>query len=232
MKAATSNPELVERLKAHSYVTEVVPGTITELEFWSPSHRIVSLKNQGELGGLIELMDNNPLVCASSAWVPDAASTMLLIGFGPLAQAGIALESPSVQTNAFVDLDNIDLALATVDWPHEVTPIDEAADLDGIYAMTVITKVTNPGSWDELDDLFDERYSRSLFVRKDDDSEWSTALVKDQPFAVYRLRLTQGEEFSLVTVQILADPNGKCGSAQAIHMMNVMCGFEESAGIL
>jgi N-acetyl-gamma-glutamylphosphate reductase len=30
----------------------------------------------------------------------------------------------------------------------------------------------------------------------------------------------------------MADINGKIGAAQYVHMMNVMCGFEESLGIL
>jgi N-acetyl-gamma-glutamylphosphate reductase len=29
----------------------------------------------------------------------------------------------------------------------------------------------------------------------------------------------------------MADRNGKCGAAQVVHAMNVMCGFEESLGI-
>lgn len=232
MKVATSDPTLATRLREHVLVTELVPASAIGLEFWSPSHRSITLKPQTGLGGLLELMDNNPLVCTDSAWVPDAASTLLLIGFGPVAQAGIAIEPPSVQTNAPIDDYLLQLALTSVDWNEEVTAIHQEQDLDGIYAMTVISKVSNPGSWDELDDLYDERYSRSLFVRKDDESEWSTELVKDKPWAVYRLRLTQGEDFSLLTCQVMADPNGKCGSAQLVHMMNVMCGFEESLGIL
>lgn len=232
MKVATSDPFLAARLRDHVFVTDLEASTTPGLEFWSPSHRYISLTPSKNLGGLVELMDNNPLVCSDAAWVPDAASTLLLIGFGPIAQAGIAIEPPSIQTNAPIDDDLIEIALKSVDWHEEVTAIHQEQDLDGIYAMTVISKFKNPGSWDDLDDLFDERYSRSLFVRKDDESEWSTALVKDKPWAVYRLRLTQGEEFSLLTCQVMADPNGKCGSAQIIHMMNVMCGFEESVGIL
>jgi len=39
--------------------------------------------------GLIELIDNNPLVCADDASAPGAIATLALIALGPLARAGL-----------------------------------------------------------------------------------------------------------------------------------------------
>lgn len=46
--------------------------------------------------GLIELMDNNPIVCADEMSVPGPASTLALIALGPLLRAGAPLEPPSI----------------------------------------------------------------------------------------------------------------------------------------
>jgi N-acetyl-gamma-glutamylphosphate reductase len=56
-------------------------------------------------------------------------------------------------------------------------------------------------------------------------------LVAGKPFSAYRLRVVPDEPNSLLTVRLLSDPLGKCGAAQVVHAMNVMCGFEESLGI-
>jgi N-acetyl-gamma-glutamylphosphate reductase len=48
---------------------------------------------------------------------------------------------------------------------------------------------------------------------------------------VYRLRVTPNDNASLLTIQVLADRDGKCGAAQVVHMMNVMAGFEETLGL-
>mgnify|MGYP000986779237 CR=1 FL=1 len=55
-------------------------------------------------------------------------------------------------------------------------------------------------------------------------------IVANKPFAVYRLGLTPGDDTSLLTVRVLADKHGKCGEAQLVHALNVMCGFEEMLG--
>ena len=61
--------------------------------------------------------------------------------------------------------------------------------------------------------------------------DWLVSVIEHQPFAVYRLRVTPGPETSLLTIQVMADKDGKCGAAQVVHVMNVMCGFEECEGL-
>ena len=56
--------------------------------------------------------------------------------------------------------------------------------------------------------------------------------VLGRPEARYRLTLAPDSPHSLLTIRVLADFNGKVGASQVIHAMNVMCGFEESLGIL
>jgi N-acetyl-gamma-glutamylphosphate reductase len=46
------------------------------------------------------------------------------------------------------------------------------------------------------------------------------------------LELTEGESESLLAIHIMADINGKAGAGQFVHTMNVMCGFEESLGLI
>ncbi|MFX9858936.1 hypothetical protein ABTP71_18620, partial [Acinetobacter baumannii] len=81
-----------------------------------------------------------------------------------------------------------------------------------------------------LASLFDECYQRAFFVGAAE--TWDTREVAGKPHAVYHLRLTPGQEqTSLLTVQVMADREGKCGAAQIVHKLNVMCGLEETLGI-
>jgi hypothetical protein len=180
-----------------------------------------------EVSGLTELIDNNPLVCADVASVPDAASTLALIGIGPVAFAGMVSDQPTILTNAPVNEEVLQAFLANFGLSHPAIIHHEDQDLGSVYAATLLIPISNPEEWSEIDDLFEERYSRSFFVRRDEASEWDTKLVANKPFAVYRLGLTPGDDTSLLTVRVLADKHGKCGEAQLVHALNVMCGFEE-----
>ncbi len=91
--------------------------------------------------------------------------------------------------------------------------------------------VTTPDEPDDFDALFEEAYSRSFFVRRDETSPWDLDLVRGRPHAVYRLRLTPDEPLSLLTIQVMAARDGKAGAAQTIHALNIMAGFEETLGL-
>jgi N-acetyl-gamma-glutamylphosphate reductase len=184
-----------------------------------------------ELKGLVELVDNNPLVCSDRFATPDPVSTLALISIGPLAQAGILAEAPTILTNAAQNGTAVEAFLETVGWQGGVDTHYEPEDLGGALAATVMCAIRTPEELSEIDDLFDERYSKSFYVRRDEDSEWHVSLALGKPFALYRLRISPGDSQSLLTVQVMADRQGKCGAAQMIHAMNVMCGFEESLGI-
>ena len=104
-------------------------------------------------------------------------------------------------------------------------------DFGTVVAATVISAIQTPDRLEDLDDLYEEAFGRSFFVRRDEASEWDVKLVKSKPHSLYRMRISPDKPQSLLTVQVMADKDGKCGAAQVVHCMNVMAGFEETLGI-
>jgi len=231
--AATSDPELRELLSVHPRVGEVQAGESLGIEFKVGNWRrqVVAGKADLALAGLVELMDNNPMVCADQMSVPDPLSTLALIALGPIAWAGIVLEAPTIIASFEGNPVSVEAFLGTAGWTGGATLHTEIKSLGTVLAATAMAVISTPDVWSDIDDLYEERYGRSFFVRRDENSEWDPSLVSNQSHAVYRMRYTPGEERSLLTIQVLADSNGKCGRAQLVHAMNVMAGFEESLGI-
>lgn len=203
------------------------------LEFWQGDwHRQIVDQPAGDAPfGLIELMDNNPLVCADVVRVPKPAATMALIALGPLLRAGIVREAPVLIASFPIDEAEVDEALATMGWDSGSAITSGSVDLGTVRGLNVIASIPTPTQISDLDDIFEEAYGRSFFVRRDEDSEWFPPIAEGQPHALFRLRLTLGEEVSLLTIQTLADIRGKLGAGQVIHTMNVMAGFEETMGV-
>jgi N-acetyl-gamma-glutamylphosphate reductase len=177
------------------------------------------------IGGLVELMDNNPMVCADEVSVPSPPGTLALLAIGPLALAGLLVEPPALMVAAPEDA-GLERWLCTAEWSlgastHFDAPSDTAV---GIKAVACIT---TPEDWSDLDALFEERYGSSFFVERVDD-EWTERLPPGWPSARYRLRCAPGDDQSLLSIEVGADLHGKCGAAQVVHAMNVMAGFEES----
>lgn len=180
--------------------------------------------------GLIELADNNPWVCADSVGVPDPASTLALIAFGPLIRAGILAEAPTLMTNAPGSEVSVAAALGSEHWADGATcDFADTPAVSGVVAATGVALVQG-ATGREIDDLYDEAFGTSLFVRRDEDSTWDVGLVANSPRAVFRLRFAPDEPRSLLTIQVMASLAGKCGASQIVHAMNVMCGLEESLG--
>jgi hypothetical protein len=181
-----------------------------------------------ELHGLVELMDNNPLVCADEASVPPPISTLALVAFGPLAWAGLLVEPPTLIVSRSVEQENPADWLATAGYEGGLSVHEEPQELGSVIAATGMAKITTPSDWSDIDALYEERFGRSFFVRREEDALWDVALAQGKPECFYRLRYTPDEPHSLLTVFMLADEHGKCGAAQLIHAMNVMAGLEES----
>jgi N-acetyl-gamma-glutamylphosphate reductase len=232
--AAAPNEATKKLLSNHPFIQEVRSDNRDRLAFqvdtWS--REIVQGCSDEYPSGLIELMDNNPVVCADRVGLPCPAGTLALIAIGPLVQAGILLESPTMMTNAPGSELDIAADLRTAGWAEGVTLESVSYDLKSVYAAGVIASIETPADLDEIDDLYDERFARSFFVRRDEKSNWDVSLIESRPHAVYRLRISPGDDASLLTIQLMADRDGKCGAAQYVHAMNVMCGFEESLGIV
>jgi N-acetyl-gamma-glutamylphosphate reductase len=180
---------------------------------------------------LIELMDNNPIVCADIVSVPTPGTTLALIALGPLAASGMMVDSPTLSANVPVNEPELSTLLSDAGWDGGFLAQEEDRDLGGAVALTAIAAIRTPSDFEEIDEIFAERYERSFFVRADESSDWHVNLVLGSPFAKYRLRISPDQPTSLLTIQTMADRNGKCGAAQVVHAMNVMCGFEESLGL-
>lgn len=201
-----------------------------EMDHWK---RSLSVGFQPDaLYGLPELVDNNPLVCADHFCVPDEASTLALIALGPLARASIIVEPPTVIFSLEPDPEEVHQALNHAGVPEGTSLVVDAPIHNSVLACSAMAVIETPDSLSMLDELYDEAYGRCFFVREVESGSLQPESVADQPFAHYALRVTQGDTTSLLTVQVLADRHGKCGAAQLVHALNIMCGFEESLGIV
>jgi N-acetyl-gamma-glutamylphosphate reductase len=195
------------------------------------TREVLVAASEAEVYGLVELVDNNPLVCAEVASVPSAAGTLALIALGPLASAGILVEPPTFLVSIPAVETDIQAALATEHWQQGATVHVEVKDLDGVAAATAMAVIATPDDLSEIDDLYEERFARSFFVEREEHLPWDPALVRQTPRAVYKLAITPDAPHSLMTINVMADLEGKCGACQIVHAMNVMCGFEEGLGI-
>lgn len=199
-----------------------------ELLVGSPGREAIN----GSLYGLVELADNNPLVCADVFSVPSDAATLGLIGLGPLVRAGLILDDPVVQFSFETEALDLRAALAEMGWSGDVViHWDVQEDLGPVRAAVCMAEIAVMDDYSELDDLFMESFGRSFFVREVDALMWDAEQVRGHDHACYTVRVSPFEDQALVTVLVMADESGKCGAGQMIHAMNVMCGFEECLGL-
>ena len=233
IQAGSADPAIRAILELHPEISSLLPTDFDGIEFVTNRRRYVRPSVfGGELGGVVELMDNNPLVCEDEAWVPSAGGALAVLALGPLLESGLVVEPPAVLLS-FEDSESAVLqALKTVSHDGDVAincePNSALGTVRGAYC---IAKFTNPASFDEIDDIYDERYGRSFFMRRTEDQAWVKELVEGKPWACYRLELTEGASESLLAIHVMADVGGKAGAGQFVHTMNIMCGFEESLGL-
>ncbi|MBA4292350.1 hypothetical protein C0431_05215 [bacterium] len=186
----------------------------------------------GSLYGLVELVDNNPLVCTDFFSVPGPVATLGLIGLGPLVRAGLILDDPVAQISFESDTSDLVAGLQEMGWGGDVVVhVDVQEGLGSVLAAVCMAEIAVMNDYSELDELFQEAYGRSFFVREADALLWDAEQVRGKDHACYTLRVSPFEDRALVTVLVMADRDGKCGAAQLVHAMNVMCGFEESLGL-
>lgn len=169
----------------------------------------------------MELIDNNPLVCADHCWLPTPEGTLAAIAVGPIVHRGDLMGAPALvyswQIGDELPLDGLEAAVHI-----------EPSDLGSVLALNALIPVRRA---DEAVELYEEAFGRAFYVRRSDGA-LNPNSVRDQPHALFHVRITDaGPESGLVRVSVMADRNGKCGAAAAVHAMNVMCGFEETLGI-
>ena len=232
ISAGSANPTVAALLAKHPNVSAPLKTVCEGIEFITNRQRFVLPHSSGgDLGGVVELMDNNPLVCGDTAWVPSAGGALAVLALGPLLEAGLVVEPPAILLSFEEPPESVIQGLRTVGYTGDIALNCNANQVGTVRGAYCIAKITNPASFDEIDDIYDERYGRSFFVRRTEDEPWATELVEGKPWACFRLELTEGETESLLAIHIMADIGGKAGAGQFIHTMNIMCGFEESLGL-
>jgi hypothetical protein len=231
--AASGDPAVARLLARHPFVELVDGGRATGVEFsqgiWERA--VFVGRSDEEQRGILEIMDNNPLVCADSMSVPSAGATLAMIALGPLASGGLIADSPTIAVTVPTEEAEIDALMEPLGWYDGSYVHYEPQPLDSVVAATVMVAIKTPEELDDIDALYEERYGRTFFVRRDEESEWNSSLVAGQPYALYRLLVAPDEGTSLLTIRVIADRDGKAGAAQVVHAMNVMAGFEESLGL-
>lgn len=232
IRVAASDPDLRTLVAGHPAL-KLAGEEPDGLRFWQGEweRRLFSGRPDLEVSGLVELMDNNPLVCTDEASVPDLASTLAMVALGPILRSGLLAEDPALILSFDPGDGKIDEFLA----PYGVESVSvglSEGDFGSVVGGTGFAKIQIPEREADLDDLYEEAYGRSFFVKNvDNDLDWSIEAVRGQPHAIYRLQYSPGEQFSLVTIHVLLDRHGKGGAAQMIHALNVMCGLEETLGL-
>lgn len=206
-------------------VLEIQQGSWTRSLFWGDQ--------QADVRGLVELIDNNPIVCTDSLSVPGPMATLAAIALGPLIRANLIKEEPALHVTEIPDEpDDILTNLEILGLHQNISVGVEENNFGRVMVLNAMVEIPVMDDYSILDDLYDEAYARSFYVRRIDDQTWDTELVSGKPYAAYHLRLTPGEEqYSLLTIQVMADRQGKLGACQVIHALNVMVGNEECLGI-
>lgn len=220
---------MAEALSRHPHV-EPTDTLVSGLRFVQDGrwHREVTVGDPTmEVCGLIELMDNNPMVCADRVGVPGPVATLALIALGPLARAGLLRDEPVMVINREMPEEPLTEWLTTAGFAPEVLLNHEPVETGTVLVASVMT-VLDPIDGRQLLDLYDEAYARSVFVRRVSGGSWDHVAVQGQPFAYYRVTQQSDDDGAFVKIQVMADLDGKLGAAQLVHAMNVMAGFEES----
>lgn len=184
--------------------------------------------------GLIEIMDNNPLVCADRASCPGPAATLALIALNPLIRAGILVEKPSILFSFEEYLAEVEPALKRLEWAQGAKVAVRKEDLDGCVKAMITATIRTPQNPQDVDDLYEEIYGRAFFVRKASPGDDLVSLTRGRPFAMYMLSLDMEfspQETASLRSEVVSSIHGKAGCAQLVHMMNVMAGFEEDLGV-
>jgi hypothetical protein len=224
-------PELKVMLSRHPYVSAITVHDQESLCFGREKPSRCARPGFGPgVRGLIEIIDNNPLVCTDEAWVPTGADTCALIALSPIALSGLISAPPALLSSSEFTPD-LPLWLADIGIDHPATTQIEPMDLGTVLAVTALVHVKQELNLEQLRDMYAERYEGSFFVHEAKEF-WDTSLVAGTAFAYYDLSVTPGVGDCLARIRVIADAYGKCSAAALVHMMNVMCGFEESLGII
>lgn len=220
-------PGLAELLEKHPHVQLDRAPTEATLEISQHGwiRRIWIDRDSVPLFGLVELMDNNPLVCADEFSLPSPEGALSLIGLGPLIRCGALMGTPRAEFTFNVRPDSCLHALQSAHWANGIETAG-GGGAHGTVLQALFRVDVDPGAADDVPGIYEEVFGPSFYVRTMAPDCWNPADVDGQPFA--ELTFEGGRPG---VVRVAADRNGKCGAAQVVHAMNIMCGFEECLGI-
>lgn len=227
--SAPAGSYLWRLLEMHPAGEQLVHSTDLGFDRGDWPRSVVQGETEGALTGLIELADNNPFVCAEKVSTPSPISTLALIALGPLLRAGLPADEIVLQSSRPMEAPDLAHLLDQEGIGQNVTLALDEEDLGSVLALNALVPLAKSEDWSLIDDLFAESYGRSFYVRQAYD--WSISEVAGRPWAVYDLRISEGDDLALLTVRVMSDLRGKSGECQMIHTMNVMAGFEEHLGI-
>lgn len=229
-------PQKLERLlNQHPFVKltafQVAPKISIQFERNGWERTITQgIPKEDEPYGLIEVMDNNPLVCADHVGLPGPAATLALIAFAPLIRAGVLNDVPAIAFSFEDDFTETEQALKRENWQSGVAITGESQPIQGRLVATAICQLEPNCSVNEIDEIYKEAYHSKIYVKRQDNLEGRTA--EGKPEAFFKLSYPEPNNVhKVLRVDTVADADGKCGSAQAVHILNIMAGFEETLGI-
>ncbi len=212
-------PGLDILVRRHPRLLSPQSGSLCALEFGLNSYRrsiVVGYRERYPVG-LIELFDNNPIVCAETVCLPTPAATLALLAIDPLFKAGLATRPVRVSCSSPCELADLDPFLNQLDDRVNLLRDTRVVADEGCVAVEVELAVDQTA--EDIEELYDDAYGRSLLVMKAGEAHplaASYAVVKVGDSAVVRLA---------------SKIEGKAGAAQVIQALNVMAGFEDSLGI-
>ena len=161
--ASSGDPSVARLLDAHPYVELRAGGPEKGVAFvqegWD--RRVWVGHMEEPQRGILEIMDNNPLVCADAMSVPSAGATLALVALGPLASGGLIADSPTIVTNVPLAEAEVAALMEPLGWFDGSYVHVEAQALDGVIAATVMVAIRTPDDLDDIDALFEERYDRN-----------------------------------------------------------------------
>lgn len=222
---SSGDPKFEELIQNHPRF-DYREGLPDRIEF--DSRMILLSGDPVEPFGLIELMDNNPLVCANVASLPPSDATLMLMALGPMFRAGLPIEPPVFRTTAPKSSSSLTKWLDT---PNEI-PVDyESVEPSDWLFGHAICLVKNVVDWREIDNLYADSYDRTFYVSVVPDIRTEVKKNQFSPNGFVQLTMTPGEDESLISIHVAGHKNGKCGACQKLQMLNIMCGLEEFLGI-
>ncbi len=233
LTAVTGNEILARLLAKHpEFVRASYSPNLTETEISDGvrTRRLFVGNPECELYGLLELMDNNPLVCADEVSIPSAAASLALIVLGPLLLSGLLLEPPVLLKSLEVGEAELNAAWNTVGGPYEIEGHTELFEVPGVSFASGMGKVKTLEDPREIAELYQERFDKSSNILRSPPLEWRSDLVLGKPLALYRVAVIPDHPESLASIHVMADGSGHWEAAQLLSAINVMYGFEDALG--